>query len=684
MLTIREYFMKIKTRRAFLIFLLIACCYYSYTVIHASKTNSYQPQSFLSNTTTGFFLDSLFTLRKTLAPKRVVPASEVVMVGIDENFFKTLGIRSKLDLIPRRHFAELIEKINKASPKAIGIDFFISGKSTPAEDYRLASALEKSPSILPCEYTIITDGGDIITLDSDPMFKSKAKGCGTISFRTDISGKRTIRSFLRMATFPNKEEKTIQELPTFAEALVNLAHDKNIKLPNSSLINYYDENQSISLVLANDLLNKEFEQDLFARLHNKIVLIGEYMPVTGKDLHNTPLLGEKPGIEIHAILVSNILQNEWLRTFPKLDHVLTPVLFLCALFVLLLKPRVAAILTSGITLTWLSACYIFFINNYVFFGMGPIIALCISGIINNVCAYYKVRQQYNQVRQKRDLILKAFSSYTGQEVANQLAKDPEKIELDGKQVEIVSLSTDLAGFTKIADRMQPKEVFSILNKYYKVLSSIAFDNRGTVMGYGGDAMYVIWGAPVEIEEPVDRAIKAALAIQEGLKKLQESDPSLPALLTRIGIDAGKAIVGTMGGEGLLTYTSIGMPMNLTARLQKLNEELGTWILVSKAGIVQINEQFNILPMGRFVIRGITTPTDVFAVFPDYIDRDIELIWLKALTAFTSRKWEETTDLFSKITDPALIKAARYYVQHCKELRESPPPTSWNGEITSKG
>jgi adenylate cyclase len=198
----------------------------------------------------------------------------------------------------------------------------------------------------------------------------------------------------------------------------------------------------------------------------------------------------------------------------------------------------------------------------------------------------------------------SLSRYFSPNLAQRLANDSEAIDLRGQRREIAVLFTDITSFTALVETLEPEVLGPLLNEYLTGMTDIVFAHDGTVAKIVGDALHVLFGAPGEQHDHAARAIACALALDEYAEAFRERclkrGVSLGA--TRIGVHAGPAIVGNFGGQRFFDYTAYGDTINVAARLEAANKQLGTRICVS-ASVAEKVPDFIGRPVGDLVLRG---------------------------------------------------------------------------------
>lgn len=214
-----------------------------------------------------------------------------------------------------------------------------------------------------------------------------------------------------------------------------------------------------------------------------------------------------------------------------------------------------------------------------------------------------------QELEDRAFIRETFGKYVPEAVAAQLVANKGIIEPAQRLATI--LYTDIEGFTSVAESISPTEVVTLLNEYFSLMVDVISAYKGTVNQFQGDALLVTYNVPVEDEHHAADAVRSALEIQRRLSGHIFSGGI--ELVTRIGVNTGMVVAGSVGADERLNYTVHGDAVNLAARLEALNKEYGTRILVSDATRSLAGDTFNFKPMGKIAIRGKTETVSVYNV-----------------------------------------------------------------------
>lgn len=195
-------------------------------------------------------------------------------------------------------------------------------------------------------------------------------------------------------------------------------------------------------------------------------------------------------------------------------------------------------------------------------------------------------------------------------IANELLQRPP--ELGGEEREVTVLFTDVRGFTTLCEGREPQQVLALLNEYFSVLTTVIEQHGGVVDKYIGDAVMALFGAPVLCEDAAGRAVQAALAMQAALADLNVrlAARGLLPLVTGIGINSDRVVVGNMGSQSRNNYTAIGDGVNLASRLEGLSKRYGAAVVVSDSTRQQAPE-YLYLPLDLVRVKGKQQPVAIF-------------------------------------------------------------------------
>jgi adenylate cyclase len=207
----------------------------------------------------------------------------------------------------------------------------------------------------------------------------------------------------------------------------------------------------------------------------------------------------------------------------------------------------------------------------------------------------------------------SFAHFIPKEIVQRLIDNSISTELGGAREEITLVFTDVRDFTTIAESAEPDMLMHQTSRYFAVLTEAFLAEGGTVDKFIGDAVMVFWNAPNPQPDHVERACRAALAGRAACEKLnsQFETEGLKPFFTRFGIHVGDAVVGNLGSTERMNYTALGNTVNLAARLEGLNKQFGTTILVSESVYLRAQHCFQFRPLESVLAKGMTKETRVF-------------------------------------------------------------------------
>ncbi|MGF9758904.1 adenylate/guanylate cyclase domain-containing protein [Microvirga sp. 0TCS3.31] len=210
-------------------------------------------------------------------------------------------------------------------------------------------------------------------------------------------------------------------------------------------------------------------------------------------------------------------------------------------------------------------------------------------------------------------VVRTFASFVPKRLVQQLVATGDALQPGGSRREVTILFTDITGFTAITEKADPEQVMLHTSQYLAVLSAVITEHGGTVDKFVGDAIMAIWNAPADDPDHVAHACAAVLACREANRKLnvEFEREGWPAYLTRFGLHTGEAVVGTIGSDDRMAYTVLGATVNLAARLEPLNKEYGTEILVSEAIQRRVSDRFAVRAVDTIQPKGFRARIQVY-------------------------------------------------------------------------
>jgi adenylate cyclase len=193
--------------------------------------------------------------------------------------------------------------------------------------------------------------------------------------------------------------------------------------------------------------------------------------------------------------------------------------------------------------------------------------------------------------------------------------NPELAELGGKRREMTVLFSDIRGFTSVTERGDPEELVAQLNEYFSRMVAIVFRNKGTVDKFVGDMVMALFAAPLDDADHAEHGVQTAVEMVRELGELNKAwaAKGMTQLDIGIGVNSGDMIAGNIGSSSIMSYTVIGDNVNLGARLESLNKEYKSRIIISDATRVRLTGNFDIHPLGEVVVKGKSKAVQIFEV-----------------------------------------------------------------------
>ena len=228
----------------------------------------------------------------------------------------------------------------------------------------------------------------------------------------------------------------------------------------------------------------------------------------------------------------------------------------------------------------------------------PLLAIALAFVGDLAWQYFVEGREKRKVKQ-------LFSRYVAKDVYDQLLADPSRAKLGGTRRQMTVLFSDMRGFTALTEKGNPEDIVTQLNDYFTRMVKVLFEHRGTLDKFVGDMVMALFGAPLDDEDHAEHAVLTALAMVRALDVLNAEwrEFGMPRLDIGIGINTGEMVAGNIGSDTIMSYTVIGDAVNLGARLESLNKEYGTRIIISEATRSRLKGQYDIRPLGSVTVKG---------------------------------------------------------------------------------
>lgn len=379
------------------------------------------------------------------------------------------------------------------------------------------------------------------------------------------------------------------------------------------------------------------------RIKDHIVIIGATSVGLG-DIVRTPLGEAVPGLEGHLQVVEQLLTNEYLLR-PAWENPLIITLILVyamVLAVMLTYVRPAwsvALVILGVGVLLVLSDWLFQSHHLLLDPLYPAMCLVVVFLLQAVPRYLRTERDQRWIKT-------AFSRYVSPNRVKYLQEHPETLNLGGEYRECSFVMTDLAGFTSMMEKYEPAMLSALLNEYLNGMIGIAFSHDGTLDRIVGDAVAVMFSAPVVQGDHAARAVACALDMDRFAQafSLQQQERGIPFGKTRIGVNTGDVMVGNFGGQVMLDYRALGDAINTAARLETINGTLGTRISVSESTVRQC-PSFRGRTAGRLVLKGKKNPVTVYEPLSDEDDRSDRVAQYRAAYALMDEEAADAVNAF---------------------------------------
>jgi len=448
--------------------------------------------------------------------------------------------------------------------------------------------------------------------------------------------------------------------------------DITIPTDNSAefIVNFRGAKKHFKYISALDILQKNFNPK---DIENKFILLGTSAPGL-KDLRYIAFDSTFPGVEIHANVIDNILQGDFIEK-PFIAKLYNLAVIWGLIFSLML---IFAYITSWLIIPIAISLFLLMINSFyeILFHYGlslnyaiPILAFIATLILSIGVDYFFASRQREQA--KRILGKKVSPS-----VMQHLLAHADEGLIESKEVSTTIFFSDIRGFTTISERIgSPKKLIEMLNVYMTPMTNTIIEHKGTIDKFIGDAIMAYWNAPVPVEGHPDLALSAAIQQIEQLKDINTYIYKHYAVNIHIGIGLHTGVVtaGDMGSEGRSDYTIIGDNVNIASRIEGLTRIYGVEILISEETYNQLKGRYKIRFIDIVAVKGKIKPVKIYQVLPQSstVSEEEFHTYNQAIHLFQDKHIKPAYILFDKLSKMNSCKLYTYYMERCKQHIDNP-------------
>jgi adenylate cyclase len=424
-------------------------------------------------------------------------------------------------------------------------------------------------------------------------------------------------------------------------------------------------------------------------LSGKLVLVGSSAPGV-YDLRSTPFAAVYPGVEVHANLLSGLLDGrgpvvpDWARGYE-----VAQLLVVTALLALLL-PRLRAASAMAVTLALGVALVV--LDQWLYRRHGLALPLA-SALLLTALVYVGITGWgYVVEGARRRSLTRLFGTYVPPELVAQMARDPQRYGMQAENRELTVMFCDMRNFTQVSEALPPEELRALVNRFFSAMTQEIRTHRGTLDKYIGDAIMAFWGAPVADADHALHAVQAALAMTARMDELNRElcGRGLPEIGLGIGINSGLVCVGDMGSDIRRSYTVMGDAVNLASRVEALTRVYGVDILLGESTRAAIGERLPVAEVDRVRVKGKQVAVTLFTPLTAAMARQERIademrLWQLALACYRQQDAKQALTSLEALRhafgSSALSGLYRQLGERIARWADHPEPSDWDGTRT---
>ncbi|OGR68344.1 MAG: hypothetical protein A2081_01995 [Elusimicrobia bacterium GWC2_61_19] len=635
----------------------------------------------------------------------------IFVAAIDEHTVKKLGYPFK-----RKNYATLIEKLNKAGVKAIGLDVLIfdSDRDDKVSDGIMVDAVRRAanvsvlvavnPETGEVQYPI-SGLGEAAKYISHPHVEGNIEANGEVR-RLSLFSDSILYKNLSLKTKCGKDCAGVG-LPLLAMAVYSgysgrpladleneyrtAPHYLNFRIPQDRVYHpgwtappAKKNNSVYRHISVLDIMEGKLSPEERKVIKGGIALVGS-TALGAYDHYPSPFYASWPGVEVHANAIDNMLHGDFLHPVATWIIVLLAVL-LVWLPVVLSRYSIKVIsITSVSVMAALMALSVYAMTQLTAM---PYLSLLFSLMVPFI--FVTVHKAVLEGREKK-WIKNTFGQYLSPKVVELITKDPSRLSLGGEKREMTAFFLDIAGFTTMSEKMTPEELTSMLNEYLSGLTDIILKHDGVVDKYIGDCIMAFWNAPLDQKDHRRLACLAAVDCQAEMARLNKQltqyaiKPSC-----RVGLNSGPMVVGNMGSKTRLSYTVMGDAVNLASRLEGANKFFHSQIMASGETFEDSKELFDHRFLGSIRVVGKAIPVKVYEPFARKGAAGPEIAAMlksygEGTEKFYAGKYADAAKLFKAALKARPADGPSQFYLELAEKYEKEVPKDWDGSfnLTSK-
>ncbi|HVT51170.1 MAG TPA: adenylate/guanylate cyclase domain-containing protein, partial [Dongiaceae bacterium] len=447
-----------------------------------------------------------------------------------------------------------------------------------------------------------------------------------------------------------------------------------------------------------DLFDPNFPR---GKVEGQIVLVGT--TVEGlKDIQTSPIEPRISGVEIHAETIEQILETALTGATPLVrpywsDAAEIAFLVVFGMVVIGFAYRAGAVISVSIAVLALLVAFggswwLFKNHGWLVDPLYPAGTALVLVMVASTVTYIRTEREKAHIRG-------AFSMYLSPEMVERVAKHPELLKLGGENREVTVMFTDIRGFTKLSEGLDPTALTHVINAFLTPMSNLIKQHNGTIDKYIGDCIMAFWNAPVDVPHHPREAVRTAVEMRRTLKRLNEqfaaeaqASGKVPVKIRAgVGLNTGIGCVGNMGSEQRLAYSVLGDTVNTASRLESLSPAYFVDLVLSEQTAADCAD-FALLELDQVKVKGKAIPIRLFtclgfeayAARPDY--KALREHHDRMLAAYRGQDWAAAEEALRECLEVAPERLRPFYGLYEKriaEFRADPPGADWDGVYVAK-
>lgn len=385
------------------------------------------------------------------------------------------------------------------------------------------------------------------------------------------------------------------------------------------------------------------------------------------------------GVYAHATAVNNLVRQAPLREMGRGASVATTAALagLAAASIGALPLPIGVVAAVGLASTWIAVSIAAMTGSLALALLEGLAAIVFAGVA-------ALGWRFAVTDKDKRLLRRSFSLYLAPELVEKVVTARTPPQLGGETRVVTILASDLAGFSKFSERLEPHELVALMNTYLSAMTDVIAAHGGFVDKYIGDAIFAVFGAPLDDQEHAYNAVSAALACERALAELNaRKPPELKGLtlVQRIGLHSGPALVGNIGSRQRFNYTVMGDAANLASRLEGANKAFGTRIMASGATADLVGERVVWRELDLVRVVGRAEPVRVLEPLARAMDADEGIrargaTYAAGLARFRAGDFAGAAAALDALSESdAAVQKLR---QRAKDFAASPPAADWDG------